>query len=111
MSGGVSCCEQVEELAVGFQAVHCWEAEHLDNGKVSVKFWSVCSNYSHIQKTIEFAVKSTQNQEPEWVCLREEPGSLTLSPDPDKTVFKDKFIFVRDMKHSLTLVFGTVLIG
>ena len=26
-------------------------------------------------------------------------------------VFKDKFIFVRDMKHSLTLVFGTVLIG
>ena len=27
------------------------------------------------------------------------------------TVFKDKFIFVQDMKHSLTLVFGTVLIG
>ena len=27
------------------------------------------------------------------------------------TVFKDKFIFVHDMKHSLTLVFGTVLIG
>ena len=27
------------------------------------------------------------------------------------TVFKDKFIFVRDMKHSLTLVFGTVFIG
>ena len=65
--------------------------------------------------TIEFDVKSTQNQEPEWVSgespsLREEPGSLTLSPDPDKIVFKDKFIFVRDMKHSLTLVFGTVLI-
>ena len=27
------------------------------------------------------------------------------------TVFKDKFIFVQDMKHSLTLVFGTALIG
>ena len=27
------------------------------------------------------------------------------------TVFKDKFIFVQDMKHSLTLVFGTVLIA
>ena len=97
MSGGMSCCEQVEELAVGFQAVHCWEAEHLDNGKVSVKFWSVCSNYSHIQKTIEFAVKSTQNQEPEWVCgegssLREEPGSLTLSPDPDKKIKPDSVV-------------------
>ena len=62
---------------------------------------------------IEFAVKSTQNQKPEWESpsLREEPGSLTKSPDQDKTVFKDKFIFIRDMKHSLTLVFGTVLIG
>ena len=108
---------------------------------------------------------------PTWLNLREEPGSLTLSPDPDpdsviitnrlishskrmwstrqfsklqsgvvaftrinmegmenghilqyeifgeycpsnlRTVFKDKFIFVRDMKHSLTIVFGTVLIG
>ena len=27
------------------------------------------------------------------------------------TVYKEKFIFVQDMKHSLTLVFGTVLIG
>ena len=27
------------------------------------------------------------------------------------TVFKDKFIFVWDMKHSLTFVFGTVFIG
>ena len=108
---------------------------------------------------------------PTWLNLREEPGSLTLSPDPDpdsviitnrlishskrmwstrqfsklqsgevaftwifmegmdnahilqykmfgeycrstsRTVFKDKFILVRNMKRSLTLVFGTVLIG
>ena len=96
--------------------MYCLEVEHLDNaGKAFVNFLSVCRNYNHIKITIEFAAKSTQNQEHEWVCgksfsLREEPGSLTLSPDPDKTVFKDKFIFVRDMKHSLTLVLGTVLI-
>ena len=34
MPGGVSCGEQVGELAVGFQAVHCLEVEQLDNGKV-----------------------------------------------------------------------------
>ena len=108
---------------------------------------------------------------PTWLNLREEPGSLTLSPDPDPdsviitnrfisqskrmwstrqfsklqsgvvaftpinmegmenghilkyemfgeyfpstlcTVFKDKFIFVWDMKHYLNLVFVTVFIG
>ena len=44
MPGGVSCGEQVGELTVGFQVVHSLEVEHLDNGKVFVKFLSVfCS--------------------------------------------------------------------
>ena len=49
MPGGMIYGEQVGELAVGIKAVHCClEVEHLDNGKVFVKFLSVCRYYNHI---------------------------------------------------------------
>ena len=92
MPGGLSCCEQVGELTVGFQAVHCLEVEQLDNGKVLSDSCLSAGIIVIFRSQLSSLYKGyTINQEPEWVCgegssLREEPGSLTLSPVPDKKI-------------------------
>ena len=73
MPGGVSCGKQVGELAVGFKAVHCLEVKHLNDSE----FFNIVTIIGTFI-TVEFSVKRTQNQEPEWVCgvgssLREGP--------------------------------------
>ena len=92
MPGDVSCGDQVGELAVSFQAVHCLEVEHLDNGKILSNSCLSAGIIVIFRSQLSSLYKGyTINQEPEWVCgegssLREEPGSLTLSHVPDKKI-------------------------